>query len=267
MIPEYVTGIDGLPVLVVGQQALDKHFFIERYMNIFTTGMKGKWSKLVYIDLFAGPGKCALASSADEQDGSPLLALKTKYPFTDYFFNDREPLFAEALEARCAAFTGGVVTVLKDDCNAAATLIARSIPPGSLCLAFVDPFNWEIKFESLADLTRQHHVDLIITFHSANIKRAADYNPAGLQEFFGDPRWKAQYDVARASRQGTRALLDCYESSLRGVGYPHVRDQVCIKNSRGIPLYRLVLASKHPRAPEFWDKISARDRGGQGHLF
>jgi hypothetical protein len=32
-------------------------------------------------------------------------------------------------------------------------------------------------------------------------------------------------------------------------------------------LYRLVLASKHPRAPEFWDKISARDRGGQGHLF
>ena len=268
MTPQYVIGTDGFPVLVVKQQALDKHFFLARYMDIFATAMKGKWPERIYVDLFAGPGKCCLEGSASEEFGSPLLALNTRFGFTRYFFNDSESLFAEALEARCAQFPKASVTVLNEDCNDAAAIIGRSLPSRAICLAFVDPFGWEIRFDSLAKLTLQRRVDLVITFHSGNMKRAASYDPQPLGDFFGNPRWKEVYDRACSSgvRQGTRALLDCYEESLRGIGYPHVRDQVGIKTSGGTPLYRLVLASKHPKAPEFWDEISKRTRTGQTTL-
>ncbi|MGD0114902.1 MAG: three-Cys-motif partner protein TcmP [Dehalococcoidia bacterium] len=255
--------------MIVKQQAVDKHFFVARYVDIFATAMKRKWPERVYVDLFAGPGKCCLEQHATEEYGSPLIALNTRFGFTRYFFNDREPLFAEALRERCSAYRDACVTVLNEDCNAAAAHIAEAIPANALSLTFVDPFNWEIRFDSLASLTAGRAMDLVITFHSGNIKRAADYNLAALDDFFGDKQWKERYDSARVSgtRQGTRVLLDCYESSLRRIGYPHIRDQVGINSSRGTRLYHLVLASKHPRAPEFWDKISARDRGGQGHLF
>ncbi len=46
---------DGLIVPTVGPQSIEKHYFLERYINAFTTSMKGKWS-LHFIDLFAGSG-------------------------------------------------------------------------------------------------------------------------------------------------------------------------------------------------------------------
>ncbi len=235
MIPPHATGSDGLPLLIVGQQALDKHFFLGRYMEIFTIAMKAKWPERIYIDLFAGPGKCCLEGNVNEEYGSPLLALNTKYGFTRYFFNDREPVFAEALKTRCATYGDVSVTVLNEDCNAAAALVGGLLPPNAVCLTFVDPFNWEIRFDSLATLTSERAMDLVITFHSGNIKRAADYDPAALQDFFGDKQWKDRYDSARVSgtRQGTRVLLDCYESSLRRIGYPHIRDQIGINRLTG----------------------------------
>ena len=36
------------------------------------------------IDLFAGPGRCVLSDDSGEFDGSPILALNTKVPFTTY---------------------------------------------------------------------------------------------------------------------------------------------------------------------------------------
>jgi len=48
---------DGLYIPEVGDWSADKHHFLWRYLNAFTTAMKDKrWSGLHYIDLFAGAG-------------------------------------------------------------------------------------------------------------------------------------------------------------------------------------------------------------------
>ena len=48
---------DRLPTDDVGEWSRDKHHFLWRYLDAFTTAMKKKkWSGLHYIDLFAGSG-------------------------------------------------------------------------------------------------------------------------------------------------------------------------------------------------------------------
>lgn len=46
---------DGLPARVVGEWARRKHHYLERYTDIFATGMK-QFSRRAHLDLFAGPG-------------------------------------------------------------------------------------------------------------------------------------------------------------------------------------------------------------------
>lgn len=48
---------DGLCIPEVGEWSSDKHYFLQRYIDAFTSSMKNKgWSGLHYIDLFAGAG-------------------------------------------------------------------------------------------------------------------------------------------------------------------------------------------------------------------
>jgi len=261
-------GSDGLPVLQVGPWARDKHHFVADYIGIFATGMKGKWSNRIYIDLFAGPGMCKVRGTGTEIPGSPLLAMDTKYRFTRYIFNDREPVFVDALRHRVDRFEGVDAHFLNLDCNSAAKKIPALLPERCLSLAFIDPFNWQLKLDSVAVLTQGQRMDLMITFHSSSIKRAAHCELPALDDFFGDRSWRRDYNETRKSgtRQGTRVLLDCYERSLVELGYRFIDDKVLVPNRRGIPLYHLILASKHARAAEFWDKISMRDRAGQSRF-
>lgn len=262
------TGADGLPVLRAGLWTLDKHFHLRRYMSIFTTGMKRLWAERVYVDLLAGPGICRLEDTNQEVPGSPLLALDTRFGFTQYFFNDADPAFREALASRCRQSRDSRIHLLNQDCNVAARTIRSMLPERSLDLAFIDPFSWEIRFDSIVELTRGRRMDLVITFHSGSIKRAADYEPEALHDFFGGRSWKDEYDRSRRTgrREGTRVLLDSYEANLRRVGYRYLRDYVLVRNSQGTPLYHLLFATRHRRGQHFWDEVSSRDRRGQIRL-
>ena len=72
---------DGLFTPTVGKQSSDKHYFLMRYIDIFTTAMKGKWKGLHYIDLFAGAGIEKLRGSEELHWGSPMIAAKAPKPF------------------------------------------------------------------------------------------------------------------------------------------------------------------------------------------
>ena len=71
---------DGLYIPTVGRQSRDKHFFLRKYVDIFTTSMKGKWKGLHYIDLFAGAGIERLRGSPDLAWGSPMIAAYAPKP-------------------------------------------------------------------------------------------------------------------------------------------------------------------------------------------
>jgi three-Cys-motif partner protein len=66
---------DGGIALVTGQWSLEKHDYIHRLADIFSTGMKNKSQYRCFIDLFAGPGRCVNEDTGEEFPGSPFQAM------------------------------------------------------------------------------------------------------------------------------------------------------------------------------------------------
>lgn len=89
---------DGLPVRCVGGWSRNKHYYIERYIDIFHSGMGKKFPTINYIDLFAGPGKCRVKGTRELADGSPLIA--ARFGFSGYYLVDMNPDVIAALQKR-----------------------------------------------------------------------------------------------------------------------------------------------------------------------
>ena len=72
-----IRGSDGLPVQCVGPWAEDKYFFLEKYLNASSEARRKFADKnnAVFIDLFAGPGKCIIKNEKEKliAEGFELL--------------------------------------------------------------------------------------------------------------------------------------------------------------------------------------------------
>ncbi len=84
----------------VGEWSKDKFHFLARYLDAFTTAMRGKWDALHYIDLFSGPGKCQIRGTNEVIDGSPLIAAKARFPFSQIHLCDLNARCVESVVAR-----------------------------------------------------------------------------------------------------------------------------------------------------------------------
>lgn len=157
-------GADGLIARDSGLWVKDKLHYLQRYLKIFTVGMKNKWGgRLFYVDLFAGPGKCLIRSTQEEIDGSPLLALN--FDFSQYLFFEADSECFEALRARVASRAQNKkVKLIFGDCNE--TISQTEIPTTGLGLAFIDPTGFSpLAFDTIHQLTFNRRIDLIINFH------------------------------------------------------------------------------------------------------
>lgn len=257
-------GSDGQLVLKVGPWAIGKLHYISHYCEIFNTAMKNKWSIRTYIDLFAGPGICLIEGTNKEIDGSPLVALKSKVPFTHYFFNDIRSANIKSLETRVKQLPSYNINYFHKDCNEVIDELLQKLPPRSLDFCLIDPTNWQISFDSIRRISEKRQMDLAITFHVGNMKRVAKNPPQELLNFFPDSHWQHEYKESPKKRQPpARILLDAYERGLRDLGYSDIKDYVLETNTKNVPLYYLIFASKNPRGAQFWDKIAARSETGQ----
>ena len=71
---EHVAEDDGLPCRPAGAWTEEKLFTWNRYIEITSTAMatNPKWSGLVYVDLFGGPGICKSKETKKRFPGSAL---------------------------------------------------------------------------------------------------------------------------------------------------------------------------------------------------
>ncbi|MBM3333310.1 three-Cys-motif partner protein TcmP, partial [Candidatus Sumerlaeota bacterium] len=207
-----------------------------------------------------------LRGTGREIDGSPLIALACKEPFTHYYFVDADTKAIEALKARIGKRSN--VHFWAEDCNVAVKEIARQIPPRSLSLAFVDPTSVQMQMSTIAELADCRRVDLLINFpEHMSIQRIKSLkcSEADLDAYFGSPNWKSILERARArgEHEGD-ALREVYKDRLKALGYeaPRFGDQL-IRSDQRRPLYYLLYASKHERGIDFWRKITKRSHAGQ----
>jgi len=271
---------DGLSVRCVGQWAETKLFYLRRYIDIFTTAMRDKWN-LAYVDLFAGPGKCVRRDTGAFLDGSPLIALRTPFPFHSYHFVELNTQCMDALRSRCQTIAiGERVSYYPEDCNDAVDKIRQSLGPRTLALAFIDPTGLQFRFDSLRRLAEGPRVDLIVTFMDhLDIRRNLErvYLKRGnkaLDQFLGTDRWRAPVRSLLAQGQTEAArtrIRDIYLDQLNTIGYPKEltsdAESVRVTSDAEAPLYLMLFAAKHKTGIEFWNKIRLKQEDGQRRLF
>ncbi len=285
---------DGLPMRNSGPWVSEKLFFLKRYIDIFEKSMRQKpWRRRIFIDLFSGPGKCFVEETSDIHLGSPLLALTTDYPFTDYYFVDIDTERSKTLQKRCSASnTSAQIHYLVGDSNIKVHEIVEGIQEfdrhfirgqwPSLNLAFLDPDGLELEWNTIANLAKVEKMDMIIHYSQAGLTRNIELcysieEETIIDRFFGDREWRTLYAPWRTkgNRFGLhRELIDYYKTKLQALGYVEVlKDdetgaEPLIRNSkRQAPLYRLIFASKHPLGHDFWKAVTRKDVYGQGRLF
>ena len=267
------SSVDGLPCRKSGTWAREKLRYLEKYMDIVNVSMKGKWDGRAYLDLLAGPGRCK--DGEGEFDGSPLVALKQRTPFTAHVFVEDHPRLAAALRARVA----GRAPVVEGNCNEARVIEALRAPFSGkiLGLAFIDNLGLDVAFDTIAALTRGLPIDLCITFQTGDLQRNVSLALSGEQrtdrwDSFFRPGWRLVAErAAKQNLSGSEiasTLLEYYGQQLGLLGYDHIGHiQNTMRNDKGVPLYRLLLASRHPRGKEFFEKIAKIGPWGQREMF
>jgi three-Cys-motif partner protein len=275
---------DGLPMRLAGDWTYDKLYYLNAYLARFIVSMRKKqWRAIHYIDLFAGPGKNRL-SSGKIIPGSPLLALSQEQPFNHYYFTDLDPVYVDALKRRCSnhpeyaqiSFLVGDANQVVDQIVSEVTNIDSIFTKGqwpSLNLAFLDPEGLELHWNTVEKLANRR-TDLIIYYPQMGITRDAPREmesqpPTPIDRFFGDTNWRDLYRKYQ-NREETflhRTLLDYYKLKLTALGYTdnHIVEPL-LKNSKEVPLYRLLFACKHSLGNQFWADVTKDLPGGQMRL-
>jgi three-Cys-motif partner protein len=262
-----------------GHWSEDKLFYMRRYADIFSNGMKNKWENRVYVDPFSGPGRSRIRPYGNFVDGSPLIALQL--PFTHYFFcdlaSDCTAALRDRIRDRPEHARGKAVEVLTgDSAERAAEINAkiRALGPKTLALAFVDPPALQASLGLLRTLTADINIDLLINFPlGMNVKRqykhqlSSDAQESDLDALYGGPSWRSLAGVARGIRVGP-AFLEHYKRKLQDeLGYVYVGDTETVKHhAKNTALYLLILASRHPRGEQFWAKVTTHEPSGQVRL-
>lgn len=256
---------DGLYISTVGQWSRDKHYYLKRYIDAFTTSMKGKWAGLHYIDLFANCGIERLKDSGTLDWGSPLIAAQTSHPFTRLHLCEKDSSKHEALAKRIGRMAPGS-QVLCGDANERVRDIVAEIPPRTLSLAFLDPYGLHLEFETIRSLS-DVRADLIIFFpdHLDALRNWEKYyldNPdSNLDRCLGSgANWRSILDNTPLPGMA-EALRKLYVSQIKSLGYTEFEYRRI--SAKGHPLYILILCSRHKRAAKLWRRISVKEPNGQ----
>ena len=246
-----VAGDDGLPVRVVGPWVERKVHYVDRAADIFARGMGNMW-RLAYVELFAGPGRSWDRGHRAFLDGSAIRALEK--PFREYVYVDIDPAATAALAERVRR-RGGSASIFTGDCNEVIDYVRACLPDPGLTLAFIDPTSWQVRFDTIERLVEDRRVDLLMTFTAGFMKRVGHQEAASLTAFFGTDKWRGALGRPRWER--VAALVELYNSRLETLGYlPGAARGVTVRNTRGAPMYQLVLFSRNSRGIDFWKKAT-----------
>lgn len=251
---------DGLPARLGRIWTSEKLSYLEKYARAFTTAMRRRWERLIYIDLLAGPGRDIDPDTNDEFNGSPLIALSTKPPFDHLFFGDKDPENISALKARVPETDRRRVTIKRGDCNSLVGPIVRDLSGGTLGLAFVDPEGFEVEFETLRLLAKRR-IDVIYLFASEiglrrNLKnfKSMAQNPL-VDRWWGGPDWR---------EIPARSVVKEFMKKIVAAGFPYYDEFAPpIRNGRNAQMYDLLFFAHHELALKLWRGIKKNPPGGQ----
>lgn len=258
---------DGLAYNDVGLWTEEKHRLVAYYAALFSAGMKDKWEKRIYIELYAGAGYSRIRDTERVIAGSPIQALTLTVPFDKYIFCEQDPAKLEALRVRVRRHAPSAdVAFIPEDCDANVDKISAAIPQHSknhkvLSLCFVDPNDIGIRFSTLQTLALRY-VDFIVllALYMDALRAEQHYvkNPSKIDQLLGTPSWHDRWTTAKQKgAEFPRFLAEEFAASMATLKYippPFYSMRKIFFYEKNFPLYAVGLFSRHPLAYQLWDK-------------
>jgi three-Cys-motif partner protein len=268
----WVSRHDGLLARGVKPHSAQKSHMVSRGIDTVTSAMSNQWFTdehgLQYVELYSGPGRLLDEVTAVEQLGSPLEALAIRKRFTRYVFNDFSAECVEALEARTRNEPD--VDVLCGSANDPKHLdaIANLLNDKALIIGYLDParprdLHWST-VEFLAG--RFNFIDLIInlpvnsTVRAISGAQAAGHRgPGAAGRLINHAR---PYELLRRSVTGKLimngsidAVREHFDKQLMTLGFKRPPRRT-VDFPPGNPYYDVLMASRHDRGRELWNKTN-----------
>src|SRR5438045_824312 len=257
---------DGMLANPIGPWAADKYRYVGMYAELFATGMKNRWPRRVYLDLFAGPGHSRVRDSRRIVLGSPLIALNLPDPFDEYVFSDENAEALDVLRTRVARIEAHpLVTYIPGDANVAVSrireVISTNVNKGALSFCFLDPYKLNIHFETVRKIAEGRAVDFLILLAlyvdaNRNIGLYIEEENPTIDRFLGDQTWRPRWDTAQRDGVSIVEFLAAeYSKRMAQIGYlpMTLEDMVKIRtHKKNLPLYFLAFYSKHKQGLKFW---------------
>jgi three-Cys-motif partner protein len=234
----------------------------------------------LYIDAYAGPGVHLSRATGEMVEGSPLIALKTTPPFSEYHFIDSEE--RRAAQLRKLAGDRKDVFIHCGDCN---KILLKEVFPRAkyenyrraLCL--LDPYNINLTWEVIESAGKTGSVEVFLNLMIMDINRnAMRKNPdksieskiAQLTRLWGDGSWKdAGYDTTgnlfgEPEKVSNATFAEAFRERLqKKAGFKYVPKPMPMKTKNNSIIYYLYFASQKPVAADIVTDIFDKYRKRQ----
>jgi len=269
------------PIDRIGKWSEEKLDLLGKYLNAYTKIMKGQeWCKngYHYIDAFAGTGKPMAKDEERYIDGSPIVALKVKYPFKSYTFIEEEDWRVERLKKLRDEFPNMDIQIRHGDCN---TIIIDEIVPKiryenfNRGIVFLDPFGMNIEWPTIQSIAATRALEIFLNFPVLAINRTVLRNDPyklskkqvkRMNRFWGSADWKD--DIYQEATDLLGAYIEKTPQTAKGLGlkfqkrleevFPEVTFPIVMRNSKGTPLYCLIFAGHNTIGKNIAESIFRR---------
>lgn len=271
-----VEGDDGLPVEEVGEWIGDKHDLLCDYIQISTYARKkylppDGWGGSTCIDLFCGPGRARIKATGEFVDGGCVAAWRKSVasgaPFSKMIIGDIDEERLSLARTRLELL-GAPVVALHGAAEDTVELARRECPTGALNFAFLDPYSLgALNFSIISTLAKLYRIDVMVHVSQMDLQRNFDRNSlvdgSALDVFA--PGWREAVDTASTQRTARQAYFEYWKRLVQSTGIKTNAEVRLVTGPGNIPLYLLLLATRHDLAHKFWGIVAKKD-DGQGSL-
>lgn len=247
---------------------------LEKYLVAFNTALSKQNFSRLYIDAFAGTGRCSIKVDGEKKsiDGSARRALAVNPSFHKYCFIELSTKKLAALNALGSEYPGKAIEVIQNDANTALkTLCASHQWNDERAVLFLDPFGMHVEWSTLQAIASTRAIDVWYLFPYAGLYRQAAKNAdaldsgkeASLTRILGTDGWRQafyaqnrQVDMFGGSSGDVREtdhrqMLAFVSYRLKEL-FPAVTEPKVLfqggdaKNPSGAPLFALYFAASNP---------------------
>lgn len=266
-----------------GNWTLHKLSILREYLQFYLTALRRQPFKLLYVDAFAGTGRCTVKKrgTAEEVEGSAQIALDMTPTFDEFIFIEKKPKhvreLARLLETHPMGERAQIVQGLAE--NELGAILQRQNWRNTRGVLFLDPYGLQCDWTMIEQIAATKALDVFFLVSLSGLYRQAtndlkdadQHKIEALGRFLGTGDWMHElYSVQgdmfgndeRKRHADPIAVAKFVEQRLATVfarvTAPVILYQEDAHGKRGAPLFALYFAvsNPHPKAVALASRVA-----------